>query len=218
MNYFHYHILENDMINKYLVEFDKTKLKSLRFEIISDCSEITHYSYEDKTGPDASDYLRIRNYRAKKIGQVETSREFNETADVYHFSYDKFEFPYLITLIDNLQNGSKEAVEQIMNPDYSLEKPSVEAKIEKLSTEIDTINNLEAKKKIEKLKELEGLLEKLEINKMQKPVMPYYKKVQELINIKLVDSISMDEFQRIQNFFGIKINVEIEKPVQKVLK
>lgn len=215
----YYFVKTEVRIEKYSVDFDKEELEKLRLEIINNCSEVTHHEYDGIDSPSPSDYLKIRNYSAKKIDRIETNREFGEYTDLYHFRYDEWEFPHLVKLIDGLLKSNKESVLQIMNPDYNLEKSLLEHRISKLSEEIDTISNLEPKKKIEKLNELQELMEKGKLNNFKKSVIPYYQKVQDLLTIELVDSIDIQDLLKIQNFFEIELKdvKNTDNHIQKIL-
>jgi len=219
MNYF---VRKEDTIEKYLVEFDREELEKLKLEIIENCSLVKHHEYDGIDGPDSFDYLRIRNYREVKIGSIEINREFGEMADIYHFSYDEYEFPQLVTIIDNLLAFDLEAIEKIMNPDYSsFEKEPLREMIQSLSAEIDKISNWDPKQKIEKLKMLEQLFDRIELNTNRdiKPVEPYYRKVKNLLKVELVDSINIEDLLKVQNFFEIELNNigNLDKHKQKIL-
>lgn len=112
-----YYFLEQKYtIEKYFVSFSKEELEKLKIEIINKCSEIEHYEYDGTEGPNKFDYLQIRNYHEKFI-RIRESRDNLQWPDqkLYHYSYDKYNYPTLVTAIDNLLNGNVQALDVIYN-------------------------------------------------------------------------------------------------------
>lgn len=104
-----YYFLEQKYtIEKYFVSFSKEELENLKIEIINKCSEIEHYEYDGTEGPNKFDYLQIRNYHEKFI-RIRESRDNLQWPDqkLYHYSYDKYNYPTLVTAIDNLNITEK---------------------------------------------------------------------------------------------------------------
>lgn len=211
----YYYVKNNDKIEKYEVQFDKEKLKKLRIEIINNCSEITHKEYDDTREPNYFDYLKIRNYKRKEIGKVE-GRDYQPDKTLYHLSYDEYIFPYLVTLIDRLLADDIEALNEIFNQVTKKETLPIELRIQTLSNEIDKISNLDTKKKIKELEKLQKLIETQKLNSNQLPVTIYYPKVQQLINLIYINSMKIEDIERLESFFGA--NAQKPKIYQKIPK
>lgn len=200
-----YFVKKDKQIEKYEVTYDKDEIEKLKYEIIEKCSEITHHSYDDTGGPDENDYLRIRNLTKIKVG----IREHNDFYDIapetiYHFEYDEYELPYLVSLIDMLYHKNSGALYMILNPDFSYEPESFEKRINDLMKKASRISNRKTKEKIAILEDLARLINQAELNANQKSVKDYYPKVQKLINLRLIDSIQLAELEKIQSFFEIE--------------
>lgn len=211
----YYFVDKKETIEKYLVSFSKEELEKLKIEIINNCSEIEHHEYEGTHGPNEFDYLRIRNYKERFV-RVEESRDSLQWPDqrVYHYSYDEYKFPELVSVIDELLNGNVLVLDTIFNTNPESKGETIDEKIRKASEELDAIDNLKITKKKEKLDELQKLIELKKLNKKQKSVVPYYAKLRELITLDLVDTITKEEIERVNQFFGNSTNVK--KQLQKI--
>lgn len=211
----YYFVDKKETIEKYLVSFSKEELEKLKIEIINNCSEIEHHEYEGTHGPNEFDYLRIRNYK-ERFARVDESRDSLQWLDqrVYHYSYDEYKFPELVSVIDELLNGNVLVLDTIFNTNPESKGKTIDEKIRKASEELDAIDNLKITKKREKLDELQKLIELKKLNKKQKSVVPYYVKLRELITLDLVDTITKEEIERVNQFFGNSTNVK--KQLQKI--
>ena len=143
----------DDKIRKLDVKFDNNKLEELKQEIIKNCSLITHYEYDATVFPENNMNRNIENLSYEFIGNRDNSN--SPDRDVYHFSFDEYKFPYLVRLINELQNGNADSLYDIINPNYKMEEFVFGAKLEnlnddkinKLINEIDNEINLNEKKK-----------------------------------------------------------------------
>ena len=191
----------NENIEKYEVLYDKEVINKLKMEIINNCSRIVHHAYIGTRNLYHEGNYKIINYESKRVAV----NEYNDgpAEDIYRFSYDKYEYPYLVNLIDKLLVGNSDVIEEIFNPDFDKERDlSFSKLIELISKEIDEINNVETERKIEKLNELEQLLASADLNKNQVSVNSYYLELQKLITMNLVDRIDKKEIIRVRKFFN----------------
>lgn len=209
----------DEVIEKYQVDFDKEEIEKLKKEIINNCSFIQHEEYESDYSPRFTDEI-IRNFTYTPTGK---EREyFEETRDIYRYSYDEYKPPYLVKLINQLLNGNSKAIDEILNYDIST-KSSIDDRINLVNQEFSKIAPEDITKKKKKLKELEYLLKAKELNKNQQSIDAYYNQLIGLIKFDLVDSLSISELGRIESFLEIKLSgVEISnskgKPFVKSLK
>lgn len=97
----------------------------------------------------------IRNFTYTTTGKEK--EYFEETRDIYHFSYDKYEPPYLVALINRLLNDNSKVIDKILNYEIS-SKSTIDDSIELTYQEFKRIDNENGTKRSEKLKELEDLL------------------------------------------------------------
>lgn len=198
----------DDVIEKYQVIFDKEKIKKLKQEIINNCSFITHIEYESDYAPILSNEI-VRNFTYTPTGK---EREyFEETRDIYHYSYDRYEPPYLVALINQLLllNDNSKVIDQILNYEIA-SKSTIDDKIELAYKEFKEIDPENATKKAEKLKELENLLKAKKLNINQQNIDLYYNQLIELIKFNLIDSLPINELNRIESFLEINLSSEVE--------
>lgn len=198
----------DDVIEKYQVNFDKEKIKKLKQEIINNCSFITHIEYESDYAPILSNEI-VRNFTYTPTGK---EREyFEETRDIYHYSYDRYEPPYLVALINQLLllNDNSKVIDQILNYEIA-SKSTIDDKIELAYKEFKEIDPENATKKAEKLKELENLLKAKKLNINQQNIDLYYNQLIELIKFNLIDSLPINELNKIESFLEINLSSEVE--------
>ncbi len=197
----YYFINNGEKIEKYAVSFDKQQVKNLKDTIIDKCSFIEHQEFQSDYYPMFSDKKIIRNFQSTYIGKREY---FEETREVYSFSYDRYNPPYLVLLIDKLLNDDIEVISEILNYDVS-PKESIEDKINLVNKEFMEIDseNIYAKKL--KLKELEDLLKLKQLNQNQQTIDIYYQQLLELISFDFVESIDINELHKIEKFLEIKL-------------
>lgn len=108
----------------------------------------------------------------------------------------KCETPYLIKLIDELQNNNSNVLKDVITPNYSDEEIKEDEeflllnnKIEQLKQKINNINNNKIDQKIEMLVELKELLKQQ--NNKKTPIGVYYLKLRQLIKfIRIDDNIT----------------------------
>lgn len=196
----------DDVIEKYQIDFDKEKIKKLKQEIINNCSLIKHIEYESDYTPILSNEI-VKNFTYTRTGK---EREyFEETRDIYHYSYDRYEPPYLVELINQLLNDNSKVIDQILNYEISSES-TIDDSIELAYKEFKEIDPENVTKKAEKLKELEDLLKAKNYNINQQNIDLYYKELIELIKFNLIDSLPINELNKIESFLEINLSSEVE--------
>lgn len=192
----------NDVAEKYKVDFDKEQIEKLKNEIVNNCSFIEHKEYESDSSSISIDVNTVKNFTYNLIGKKEY---FEEVKDVYFYQYDEYNPPYLVELINRLLKDDSSAIEEILDYDISHEL-SIDDKIALVNKEFIEIDPKDITKRKEKLKEIERLLKEQELNKDQQSVSLYYDKLIGLINFDLIDSISISKLSRVESFLEIKLN------------
>lgn len=210
----------DEVIEKYQIDFNKEEVETLKEKIINNCSFIKHEEYESDQLPRFTGKI-IKNYIHTYTGKEKNY--FEETRDIYLYSYDEYKPPYLVKLINQLLNGNSEVIDEILNYDTST-KSTIDYRIDLVNKEFNKIDPKDISKKKEKLKELEELLKEKELNKGQQSVESYYNQLIELIKFNLIDSLPISELGRIESFLEIDLFSKIkisnfnEKPLVKSLK
>lgn len=196
----------DDEIRKYRVDLDKEEIEKLKIKIINDCSFIEHKEYESDNGP------RLINKPIKNFNGIYTGKKqeyFEGTREIYLYSYDEYNPPYLVELIDELLNGNSNVIDKILNYDTST-KSTIDDKINSVNQELIKIRPEDITKIKEKLKELEDLLKIKELNKGQQGIELYYNQLLELIKFNLVDSLPIGELNKVESFLEIQLTDKIK--------
>lgn len=210
----------DEVIEKYQIDFNKEEVETLKEKIINNCSFIKHEEYESDHLPRFTGKI-IKNYIHTYTGKEKNY--FEETRDIYLYSYDEYNPPYLVELINQLLNGNSKAIDEILNYDIST-KSTIDYRIDLVNKEFNKIDTKDISKKKEKLKELEELLKEKELNKGQQSIESYYNQLIELIKFNLIDSLPISELDRIESFLEIDLFNKVEisnfnpRPAVKSLK
>lgn len=217
---------EKDYIVKYEITLNKEELESLKLEIINKCSHITHKHYKTTNTPDwLFDYIHIRNYNEKKIGEiVYDDFYYTRIEDEYEVDYNYYEDPILIKYIDLLIQGDTNVIEQIKNFKIK-EKNKEEILLKKEQRILKSINNLSTKNISNKISDLKQIQEELlkykeekELNKNQVSPELYKDKVLSCINYKEIDKLPIDVVLNVQNFLSCCSEKTIDSKLNKILK
>lgn len=193
-----YYNLKDDVIEKYNVTFDTKEIQKIKNEIINNCSDIVHKNYFSDYSPSFSKSDIIRNYQERRTGEVK--EYFEETRFIYEYSYDRYEPPYLVNLLNELLSGNN-VLEDILTYKVLNSLP-IDIKIDEKEKEIKNIDDKNTKIKIEKLKDYEKLLKLKKLNENQKPLSMYYDKLISLFKFELEDTLRVEELKKVQLFIG----------------
>lgn len=202
----YYFKCNGNQIDKYHVIFNKDEVKKLNQKIIQNCSFIEHKECDSDYSPRFDDINLIKNLHSTFVGKKEY---YEETRDLYHYSYDEYKPPYLVKLIKKLLNDDVNAIDQILNYDITPET-SIDNKIKIVNQEFTEIADNDIVKKRLKLDELEKLLKSKDLNKNQQNICDYYEQLINLIDFNLVDSLELWELNRVESFLGIKLSSELQ--------
>lgn len=201
-----YFIKNNDVIEKYQIDFNKKEIEKLRDAIIDNCSYIEHKEYYCDHVPRLTNKI-VRNYKFELTNNYVDY--FVETRETVFVSYDEYNAPELVNLINRLLENDSRVLQQIFNYDISTNIP-IDDKIDSINKEFFEIDIKDIEKKKAKLYELEKLLKIQELNKNQQGIKQYYNQLIELIKIKLIDSISVSELERMESFLETYLSNKIE--------
>ena len=202
-----------EVIVKYQVHFDKDEIVKLKEKIINNCSFIEYKVYVSDYEPRFTNEI-IRNFTCTPTGRKK--EYFEETRDLYQYSYDEYKPPYLVELINQLLNGDSKAIDNILNYDIST-KSTLDDKINLANKEFNKIAPEDISKKKEKLKAKE-------LNKKQQSIDLYYAQLIGLIKFDLIDLLPINELVKIETFLEINLSSKVEisnsnvRPFVKSLK
>lgn len=194
---------DNEDLVKYNVKLEKEKLEELKQEVIQNCAEIVHQSYDGLEIGISFDTDHIKNFSKKKVN----TKEYPDgtVVDIYHFEYDEYKDSELVALIQDLLLGKADTIEKIKNPtlDRKKEKEELSKKIiEEMTSELEkAIEEVDPKKLKESIQKLEAQQRYLELNKDQKSDMEYYPIAMQYIDLAEVSRVKISTVEEINRFF-----------------
>ena len=130
-----YFLKANDVIEKYQVSFNKKEIEDLKRKIIDNCSFIEHKECTSDYSPNLTNKF-IKNLTITPTG--ERKEYFEETRDINLYSYDEYQPPHLVELINGLLHGNPMAIDKILDYDLS-QKTTIDDKISSLNEELNGI-------------------------------------------------------------------------------
>lgn len=197
-----YYKQNNDVIEKYNVTFDKDKITELKERITFECSFIEHKDFTSEYGAGIKDLRLVRNLTYKKVGEHEY---WEETRDIYRYTFDEYIPPKLVLLIICLLKETASSIDQILNYDL-FQDISLDKRIEFATKEFNEIDINKIHEKKTKLNEIDNLIKAKKMNINQKNIEPYYKELISLINFELIDTLSINDIDRVEIFFEKEIH------------
>ena len=197
----------NEYLEKYEVTYDKEKVEQLKQRIIFECSRVEHREYCSDYGSCIRDRKLVKNFRAVIVGEKEY---WEETRDIYKYTYDEYVPSDLVNHIDGLLNNVSSSIDNIFNYNFKNDKSIDEV----INEAMITFNNIDPERLFQKqqqLKYINNLLESKRVNDTQKDIKPYYKELITLINFELIDKILINDVNKVYLFLD-----EQEFELQKV--
>lgn len=188
-----------DTIEKIKVTCDKEKLKEIREILVNRCSIAIHRETETDYSPKFDNPKLIRNMHYSYVGEKEY---FEETRDIFHYSYDELIPPYLVTIIDKLLADDPLAVEYLLNYTPS-SNTTLEEKINTLTQELVNAPNIQRKKQI--LADLNNLIKLHELNKTRENPDNYFEDIINSLTFYLLDTISTKDIERVESFLDMEL-------------
>lgn len=195
----YYYKQNGENLEKWLISFDEEKLAKLREEVLEKCSYISHEEKDiDYTGPGLEIYREgcVRNVKTRENDQYSK-----------HYSFDLYHPKLLVDIIDALLKGDPSAIDELDNPRPTEAKWDFAEDIADTSRTVDSIPNLETKRKIMALQILEETVQAAKLNENQVSALEYYPLVQNLLRRKLVATIKIEDVLRITDFFAKSVDI-----------
>ena len=167
----------------YEFKYDEDEYLKFRKEVIDNASRITHVSSTGINGPYDKRHnnipYEIRNCEIKDYGRDRYGRK------QYNFIYDKYEYPYLIKLMDDFNSGNIDALFDIMFPNFTLEYSPAYDRLKNEIEELKSINDRNINEMIEKVNDIKSLLLDINEGKIFIPALKYYNGFLNFINLKV---------------------------------
>lgn len=188
---------QNDELVKYEIQINKKKLEKIKYEVIENCGEITHHSFQSDYAPRDLDFNHIFNYSYTYVG---TKEYFEETRDVYQYEYDEYSDTRLVTLIDQILKGDLSIIPELNNPrKQDNQKDNTGENIKKKLKQLLSLDTKEISTwQLEKIKqELKEYQTNQKLNSDRKSDIEYYPQVLSCIKITEISRMSIDKIQKI---------------------
>lgn len=192
---FNYYYLSDGSINQCSVNMDIKRLKELRNLIIDNCSEIKHVITESVDIPEEGE--QVYNLKYKMVGKKYDDFS-NKIRSLYFIEYDWYEYPKLVTIIDELLCGNVSVLDDFYNI------------LNNIKSEDDVINQLYSELRKahregnnQMIRKINGKINAIKKSKEKSPVKDYYLRVDEYINLKVLRSMSVNTLIRVEDFFGL---------------
>lgn len=224
----YFYDLEGVNVVKYEVNLDINKLNQIKREIINNCSIIEHKSYETTNPIIKFESPYMKNYKSEKTNK----KDFKTKKQIYIVSYDLYNYPYLVKLINELLLGNTSVIDEIKNykENFSIEEPSINKEYNRLLSLLEKEDikivgaqesEEEKQKRIHNLKKLEILLTNYQQEKVlyskNNNIEEYKLKVLECIKLKKINSISLEVFLDMQNFFNDSTPQNLHNTLKKII-
>lgn len=198
-----YYVKTSKTIQKYYIEIDQEKLKKLEEEIIANCSKKVHHEeeYEGDYFWKNHDPKTALNVSCKKVG---VKQYFEETVDIYKYSYDEIEVSPLMKFIEKFKNEDSTVIDDIAG--HNREEDLLLKEIFQIHEDKKNANSKSEKEKLHK----EICILAHEYTRLDKE-RPYVDKMNTLIDIKEVKIIKKEQVNEVLEFFEQEDKVEYGK-------
>lgn len=193
----HYYKQTNTNVEKYQVTINKQELQALKDEIINNCSKIIHYDYIGNRFPNFLDKQKIRNYHSSI---TEETKNHITTAS-YHITYDHYNYPYIVCLINRLMDYDMSAIDEILNPCMEKEQNDFRYELQELKKELVNSKAWDVNDREELYEKIRNLLQQIKLNKDRKPVYGYYDTLKDLLKLNFVEAIPIKNIKDIETFY-----------------
>ena len=204
MIYFERHI--DNSVSKWDVSFDSEELKNIYSIIMEECRATTHH-FHKLTAEELTARINAGNCHNFVRGQLDCSTGLIEV------SYDVYEYPRLLNLVQQLLSGDASVIDEIARP-IETGQNKYDDIVDTIDMEINGIDNRDIERKKSKLEELRVALNRARENKKEKRLTKYYDMVYGALNMRLIGVLNPAEVKMYEEFFSTSIDSMI-KDMQK---
>ena len=162
---------------------DEKEVKEFNEMVKNNASIVTHMDYISTN----ESFYKLKPYIDNTIRNVQV---FNAGYDSkgrrkYHFIYDKYEYPYLVSLIDNFLDGDMTSLFYIIHPDFEKEYIPIFDEVKKEINNLGEINSSNIDTLLEKIDIIKKLLNDIKLGKIDIPIKEYYDEFLNVINLSV---------------------------------
>lgn len=135
----------------------------------------------------------------------------------YEYTYDKYYFPNIINIIDEILNDQEDQINFLFTTDdlsYDVNNYCDSPSLNEIKNILDEYIKTYDKKKLESAKMKLDIFKHRDIQKQNKSIKDYYFDLQNCFEFQKITDYNKDEINKLQNIFGD----EWQKKVKKILK
>ena len=206
-----YYEQDKNRIKKYKVIIDEYKLERLKLEIIDRCSLITAEK-EQTFNPEITKFrfTERRDVTSEMVVQDDVDYAYHPI--LYDITYREYMYPNLALYIEGILNYNPTYLHKVLAKENLNEETMYKARVKSLLRSFNKSVSDDCKKAY--LEKLKKVLDNESLNEGQVPEMAYYEKVMELIRLDQMDSIYLQEIERVLSFLELDKNL-LSKKISK---
>ena len=226
MIYYKLSDIDNNILEKYSINYDIDILKKLQKEVVWKCGEkIFHKVQMGENYRRTLDGPFMIIHSANKVG---VSEDFYGDIDIYEICYTEYKKPKLFYIIQNIIDGRISGIKELLSGEsikleFSGYDNDINDKQMELYNDINDkqmalSNDINIDKKISILNEIKSLYEKKSFNSDRVSISFYYDKVISLISIEYINSIDINMCKETLSFFNYSLPKINDNLICKKLK
>ena len=226
MIYYKLSDIDNNILEKYFINYDIDILKKLQEEVVWKCGEKIFHKVQM-----GENYRRILDgpfmiiHSANKVG---VSEDFYGDIDIYEICYTEYKKPKLFYIIQDIIDGKISGVKKLLSGesiklefngyDNDINDKQMELYNDINDKQMELYNDINIDKKISILNEIKSLYEKKSFNSDRVSISFYYDKVISLISIEYINSIDINMCKETLSFFNYSLPKINDNLICKKLK
>ena len=226
MIYYKLSDIDNNILEKYFINYDIDILKKLQEEVVWKCGEKIFHKVQM-----GENYRRILDgpfmiiHSANKVG---VSEDFYGDIDIYEICYTVYKKHKLFYIIQDIIDGKISGVKKLLSGesiklefngyDNDINDKQMELYNDINDKQMELYNDINIDKKISILNEIKSLYEKKSFNSDRVSISFYYDKVISLISIEYINSIDINMCKETLSFFDYSLPKINDNLICKKLK
>lgn len=202
MIYYKLNDIDNNILEKYFINYDIDILKKLQEEVVWKSGEKIFHKVQMR-----ENYRRILDdpfiiiHSANKVG---VSEDFYGDTYIYEVRYTEYKKPKLFYIIQDIIDGKISGIKKLLSGEnINLEFKGYDKDINDKQMELS--NDINIDKKINILNEIKYLYEKKNFNSDRVSISFYYDRVISLISIEYINSVDINMSKDILSFFSYNL-------------
>ena len=218
--------IDNNILEKYSINYDIDILKKLQEEVVWKCGEkIFHKVQMGENYRRTLDGPFMIIHSANKVG---VSEDFYGDIDIYEICYTEYKKPKLFYIIQNIIDGRISGIKELLSGesiklefsgyDNDINDKQMELYNDINDKQMELSNDINIDKKISILNEIKSLYEKKSFNSDRVSISFYYDKVISLISIEYINSIDINMCKETLSFFNYSLPKINDNLICKKLK